>query len=190
MDPIDGDDGPDTLQGTPGADLIRGFGGNDLLKGAAGNDTIEGGDGNDSLEGGRGDDWLKPGLGDDRIDGGDGVLDVIDYSDAPAAVKVNILGGPVNPTGGSGLDNIYNVEAVVGSTFNDTLEGPGRASVAFDVMIGYIYGGGGSDSISAGHSTVIDGGEANDSIVAYGGNYLIQGGDQGNRVWSKCLLTD
>ena len=175
MDPIDGDDGPDTLQGTPGADLIRGFGGNDLLKGAAGNDTIEGGDGNDSLEGGRGDDWLKPGLGDDRIDGGDGLLDVIDYSDAPAGVKVFLTISGVSQTGGSGNDAIFNVEAVIGSAFNDVLRGPSLTSLPSNVMFGFVFGGEGDDTIISGHSTIIDGGGGNDIVNADGGDYLIYG---------------
>ncbi len=175
MDPIDGDDGPDTLQGTSGADLIRGFGGNDLLKGAAGNDTIEGGDGDDILRGGPGDDWLKPGLGNDRVNGDDGLLDVVDYSDAPAAVNVRLRTSGIDGVGGSGRDSIYDVEAIVGSAFSDYLGSFSLLDPDGEIL-GFIFGGIGDDTIFAYNPTMIDGGDGNDLIDTAFGDFSLRGG--------------
>ena len=117
-------------------------GGNDTLNGGAGNDTISGGDGADILGGGAGNDGIRGGAGNDTIDGGAGA-DLLDLSDGTAGIFFVLTNGSVDTlvglsTIGLGTDDTYkNMEGVIGTNFNDTLNG----SANDDVLIG----GGGTD---------------------------------------------
>lgn len=75
-DPIEGDEGNNTLYGTANNDVIHGLEGNDVLRGYAsgsgtfdedGSDLIDGGSGNDTIYGGTGNDVLLGGEGDDIL---------------------------------------------------------------------------------------------------------------------------
>jgi Ca2+-binding RTX toxin-like protein len=86
MPPIDGTQGPDTLNGTDGNDIINGLGGDDIINDLGGDDVVDGGDGNDTLNDGLGRDTLRGGAGFDTfnlldanilIDGGAGFGEAI-----------------------------------------------------------------------------------------------------------------
>ncbi|MEI9905825.1 MAG: hypothetical protein WDN06_19275 [Asticcacaulis sp.] len=105
------------MWGGLGDDVEHGGGGNDFLYGEAGNDTLDGGDGEDTLMGGAGADILTGGNG----------ADTVDYSDSNAAVTVSLaagVGGLQAASGGTADgDQLYGIERVRGSHFNDTLTG-------------------------------------------------------------------
>lgn len=87
---------------------------NASLFGNAGNNVLIGTD--------AGDETLDGGAGNNRLDGLGGV-DTASYATAGAGVKVNLgLKGAQN-TSGAGIDTLLNIEAVVGSRFNDALAG-------------------------------------------------------------------
>lgn len=91
---------------------------------------------------------FRGGLGDDIINGG-AITDLvwfdnenrITYSEAVAAVSVNLGDGSVS--GGAGNDQISNFNGVIGSAFSDTLIGSAFANEAFE-------GRGGDDTIDGG----------------------------------------
>jgi VCBS repeat-containing protein len=162
---------------------LNGYGGDDTLIAAnSGPSVLVGGNGNDTLIGGTNDDELRGGSGNDDIDGGlGGGYDVLAYH-RPATsgefthgVFVNLssvdasgvfLGqsrtveanhaldnwwNPSNPT--VGVDTIQNVEAVIGTQFDDIIIGGDDALT--------IAGGGGSDFLDGG------GGEGSDTVDYY-----------------------
>ena len=118
----------DTINGSAQNDVIRGLAGNDTLNGNAGNDTIRGGAGNDI------------------IDGSVGTGDLIDFSDATAAITLtltqSIVATSTGALAGIGTDSYTNIEGVIGSIYNDTLTGSSSA----DTLIG----GAGADRLTGG----------------------------------------
>ncbi len=96
-------------------------GGDDTLQGGDGNDKLVGGEGADILEGGVGDDLLVGGGGADTLDGGDGD-DTADYSSASQAVAFSLKTG-TGTAGDAASDTLTSIENLIGSDFNDTLEG-------------------------------------------------------------------
>ncbi|MBJ7486388.1 M10 family metallopeptidase C-terminal domain-containing protein, partial [Brevundimonas sp.] len=127
---LDGGAGDDTLVGGDGDDTLNGGAGKDILRGGLGNDAVLGGEGNDVLQGGAGNDALTGGAG----------LDTADYSDATAAVTLSLATGTAK--GGAGSDTLGGIEAVIGSTFDDTLTGSAAAEI--------FRGGRGLDTLTGG----------------------------------------
>jgi Ca2+-binding RTX toxin-like protein len=180
-DTLNGGSGNDTLNGGAGDDLLNGDADDDVLNGDAGNDTLNGGTGNDVLNGGSnndvlngdaGNDTLKGGAGNDTMDGGADV-DLLDFSDSLASLDFTLTQSNANtvvahPAGtGLGTDTYKNMEGVIGSNFNDTLNGSDSDDV--------IFGGPGDDTINgnAGHDTIagglgqdtVNGGDGDDEIT-------------------------
>ena len=157
---IVGTAGDDVLVGTGDDDVIVGLGGNDTIDGLDGIDLICGNEGNDDIDGGPGIDGLVGGPGDDRLDGSESTdlfgedPDFALYSDAPAAVQASLTTGVAT---GDGTDTLVNLEGIVGSPFNDTLEGDSGWNI--------IDGGPGDDSVVAGAGDdYLDGDDGNDAI--------------------------
>jgi Ca2+-binding RTX toxin-like protein len=165
--------GNDTLRGKDGDDYLSGGDGNDKLEGGNGNDGLSGGDGNDRLDGGAGDDNLNGGNGTDTFIGGAGAdkmnggesdydHDVVDYSASKAGVAVHLDTGL--GTGGDAAGDTYkNIEDIVGSKYDDYLEGDA------DINGNVIKGGAGNDNIhgNGGYDT-LHGDAGNDTITAFG----------------------
>jgi len=105
-------DNPGPILGTDGHDVIINESGDDLINGAGGNDFICGGTDNDFIIGG---------TGSDKINGGGGTNDTVVYWGAVSSVEVDLQAGTA--TGGDGSDQIENVEAVLGSSFDDSIKG-------------------------------------------------------------------
>jgi Ca2+-binding RTX toxin-like protein len=158
---IGGRDGNDTLIGGTGRDDLHGAEGDDSLLGGNGADTLYGGEGNDTLFGEDGDDILFGQSGDDTLYGGDGMD--------------SLQGGPGNDLlfGGAGNDALH------GGLDNDTLIGGAGADTLFggvgdDLLVGnagkgdnfsqpsYLNGGDGDDTIVAGNSDIVSGGQGAD----------------------------
>ncbi|MCS0628702.1 calcium-binding protein [Telluria mixta] len=175
-DTVRGSDWDDTLMGSKGSDTLDGGKGMDLLsfKGFAEAVTVnlatgqaittsgtskllniedvEGTAFTDTLTGNAGDNQFQGYAGNDKINGGAG-FDSALYTDATAAVKVNLATGIV--TGGSGSDVLTSIERVVGSRFGDVLTGS-NADEFFSGGLGddTIDGGGGTmDTIEYGTAT-------------------------------------
>jgi Ca2+-binding RTX toxin-like protein len=137
----------DTLTGDGGPNTISGFGGTDTIVGGGGNDHLFGADGNDILRGE---------VGDDELNGGQGI-DTASYSNAPAAVVVDLSSYSASATGAAGNDWLSLVENVTGSGFGDTITGSAGANV--------LLGGNGNDTLfGLGGNDRLDGQVGVDSV--------------------------
>lgn len=143
-------------KGTAGADSIKGGENNTTIYGYAGNDILNGAGGNDVLNGG---------VGADKLYGGSGT-DTASYQNATSGVVASLL-KPTTNTGEAKGDAYSSIEWLIGSAFNDKLQGNGGANRLTggagndqlygedgnDVLIGgagadRLYGGNGSDTAS------------------------------------------
>jgi hypothetical protein len=90
-------------------------------------------------------DMLQGDGGNNVLDGGGGV-NTVSYSGASAGVTVSLAlqGGPQD-TGGSGIDTLINFQNLIGSAYDDTLEGDAGNNV--------LNGGGGVNTVSYAHAT-------------------------------------
>lgn len=191
----------DNITGDANANTLWGLGGGDTLDGGGGGDFLYGGSGDDSLYGGLGDDTLYAGTGSDTIDG-QGGTDTISFSDATVGLTVDLTTN-ANNTGDAAGDVISNVENVIGSAFDDLLNGDGSANQleggsGNDSMYGLagndsLIGGSGNDTIDGGTGDdSITGGEGNDWLLGNAnddnirgneGDDYIDGGDNGDNIW-------
>jgi len=148
--------------------LIIGTKFNDILVGTNSDDTIFDMDGNDTIVAGGGNDAIFAGKGGDWISGGDGV-DTLHYGLSDAAVNVN-LATHVGHGGYAEGDVIFEVENLVGSSFNDTLIGDSNANT--------INGGDGNDVIHGGGGLdTLIGGVGNDTLYSDSSIASFNGGD-------------
>lgn len=136
----------DNIYARNGNDVVDAGDGDDFVDGGNGNDTLRGGLGNDLLFGGANDDRLNGGDGNDQLDGGTGTQDWADF-DGGAAVNVDLVSGTAT---GQGNDTIFNIENVLGSSFNDTIKGNGS-------------------------NNRLEGGDGNDTFIATIGSDIIRG---------------
>ncbi len=180
-DRIWGNSGDDDLRGGAGDDEIYGGSGNDILRGGAGNDYLEGNSGDDDLRGGEGDDeiWgnsgndvIRDGAGNDKVYGGSGDdifiagdgddyyeggsgFDTLDYSASKVGIVADLSKHTVT---GFGNDEVWSVERLVGSRFDDEIKGDKRDNV--------LEGGRGDDVIRGlGGADTLTGGKGNDTFV-------------------------
>ncbi len=131
------DGGPgngDELDGGLGDEKLEtgGEGDGDIVIGNLGSDNLSGGPGNGDVVRGDG--------GNDIIDGGGGNQDIASFATSPKpGVVVNLAAGTAT---GDGHDTLRNVDDVVGSPFNDQING--------DDGVNRIDGGPGNDDIDGG----------------------------------------
>jgi len=154
------DNTSDTISGTVDADTIYGgldtdglLTGDDDLRGLGGADLLYGGDGNDTLSGGTGNDSLYGGAGSDTLD----------YSYASGGVSVD-LDSNIAVVDSQDTDFVAGaeIEAVIGTPFDDVLHGP---IVTSNTKV--YYGGDGNDQfngVSAGIQTLY-GGNGDDVLL-------------------------
>ena len=132
--------------GGDGTDLVRGFynvygsGFGDFIIGDVNNNSLFGLDGADTVSGSDGDDIIDGGLGDDVLNGGSGD-DTLSYASAPGAVTLNLGLNAAQNTGASGSDTVAGFDAVIGSSFGDTITAAGVGETidgagGNDVLIG------------------------------------------------------
>jgi Ca2+-binding RTX toxin-like protein len=164
--------------GTRGIDVKLGTAASDYYYGDAGLDTLSGGDGNDYIEGG-----TSPvgGVLPEVLNGGAG-NDTVGYFNASGAVTVNLVAGLAGTaTGADGLDTLLGFENIVGSNYNDTLNGDLNANMILG-MGGddKINGNAGDDKLYGGNGTdTIHGNQGNDQIYGDVGDDKLYG-DEGN----------
>jgi Ca2+-binding RTX toxin-like protein len=150
-----------------GSTTLFGLGGNDSLAGGLGVDSLVGGPGNDTLSGSLSNDILIGGIGNDSLDGGGG-NDTADFSAAPSEVHVNLKVGNAK---GDGKDRLRAIETVIGSAFNDVLQGNDLSNV--------LLGGPGNDRVSGlGGDDILGGGLGLDRLLGGLGNDILLGGAQ------------
>lgn len=202
--------GDDTLLGGDGNDSLRGWNGSDSLVGGAGDDTITSDAGTDTVIGGAGNDSIGLWTGDDSVDAGDdadvieayqidndtivggegGVDDDVLKTFVSSSVTVTYSGNEAGTiTDGSGTLSFSEIERLVLSNFNDSLNG-GSDSIGInaegrdgnDVMSGgsgndTFLGGTGADTISGGSGDdYIDGGDGDDLLTTGEGQDTLIGG--------------
>jgi len=191
------------LDKTGDADVITGGDGNDILFGGGGNDVIAGGIGNDAIYGGLGDDGLNGDFGDDMFymdtsDIGFGTIinggmdyDVVDYSASMGngigtgadrqgvKVDLNPIVPLVVPVPGPPIADLFlDIEAVVGSNFNDSIRGGANLALNLGLITDEFgnpvnFGPNPAFPVFRTATVNIDGGDGND---------LIEGGD-GSGLW-------
>ena len=142
------------------------------IVGTAGDDTFTGDDQNNQFDGVGGADTFTASAGNDVFDGGAGV-DTADYSSLVASTGISVtLNNAANSTvfvGGGDNDTLRNVENVIGTAANDTING--------DSADNTLSGLGGDDRLfGAGGSDTLEGGDGNDLLVASSGSDTIDGG--------------
>ncbi|QRF68047.1 beta strand repeat-containing protein [Ponticoccus alexandrii] len=126
---LEGSRHDDVLNGSNEANILRGLGGADTLRGYDGDDVLIGGAGGDDLQGGAG-------------------FDTASYASSGAGVNVSLLTG-YSAGGDAAGDSFISIEGLVGSRFDDILNGSDGDNIleggrGADVLRGY----GGSDTAS------------------------------------------
>jgi Ca2+-binding RTX toxin-like protein len=118
-------------------DIVTCDGENNVISTGQGNDTVDGGAGSDTIDAGDGSDTIVLRLDQalDDIDGGGGVHDTLDMSDAVANLLIDLTLGIVAAAGET--DTINNIEDVICGSGND------RIIANYDVNI--LFGGSGDD---------------------------------------------
>ncbi len=161
-----------------GGAILTGDASDEAIFGGDSADTISGGAGNDYLVGGAGDDLLMGGDGADTIYGGDGI-DTVSFADATTGIVASLA------SNSGGNDILFDVEALVGSDFADTLSG----SSGDDTLTGgagddVLDGGSGADVLIGGAGDdVLDGGVGDDTLI--GG----EGADLATYTWDQSGVT-
>ena len=141
----DGDGGFDNLSGI---ESVVGSANNDQLTGDAGSNRLEGGGGTDILVGAG---------GNDVIDGGAGLNDTVDYSEALNTVNIDLEAGQATQDGYLAIDTVVNIENVVGSDSDDVIAGNTDAN--------RLEGRAGDDAFTATDGTdTVDGGDGSDTL--------------------------
>ena len=173
--------GDDTITGNTADNYLQGGAGNDTLIGDSGNDTLEGEAGDDSLSGGTGNDTYAfsggSALGNDTIvEGASGDTDVLNFlgmddgTPDGAGIKIN-LGvdtlQAVHDNLGLTLSTSANIEDVVGTLYDDTIEGNASNNL-LDGSAGddtYVFSGG-SD---LGNDTLVESANVDADTLDFGG---------------------
>ncbi|MFB2533385.1 calcium-binding protein [Paracoccus sp. p3-h83] len=163
---VTGGAGADVITGNGQANVLTGGGGNDQLFGMAGADQLIGANGNDVLDGGAGNDVLTGGAGNDVIRGGLGNDTVV--FNGPSAVRVALSLTRAQTTG-HGLDQITDVENVIGGSGSDRVVGNDLSNL--------LYGNAGNDSLAgAAGSDLLSGGLGDDQLLGGVGIDVMIGG--------------
>lgn len=173
-------DGKNTIIATSGNDTLIGGSGVDSISAGAGNDWIFGGAGNNNaangggLDGGAGNDWLSfNGIAKAAVSGGNATLaDWLNYagsSVSSVSFTADSTGSGTAAKGGGTTDDIANVENLIGTGGDDTLN-----MAAYTGVSHTLYGLDGNDVITGSdQADVLYGGAGMDSILGGAGNDVI-----------------
>ncbi len=112
----------------------------EIVRGSSFDDTIRGTKASDHLEGGNGNDILEGRGGADQLFGGDG-FDFASYEHSASSVFVSLVPLVANSGDAQG-DQYDSIEGLIGSAYNDVLQGDDGDNV--------LIGGGGKDGLLGG----------------------------------------
>ena len=165
--------GIENISGSSFNDMLTGDEFNNIINGGAGDDVIDGGDRFNTLNGDAGADRFIGGVGIDVIDGGLGV-DTVDYSGATSRVDLSLAtGGTVGDAAG---DTFTSIEIVIGSDFDDNIEGTaGNDTLNGGDGVDELLGGAGDD--------ILNGGDGNDDLTGGEGADVMNGGEGRDRLF-------
>ncbi|MDB5468709.1 MAG: hypothetical protein JWR84_269 [Caulobacter sp.] len=143
------------------------IGGGDTLYALGGDDDIQVDDAPVRIDGGDGIDTLTQfTLTRLRDTNGDGIAEV---ENAPMGVAVNLQSGRILNDGFSGMGRIYNIENLGGSALDDALTGSAGDNL--------LWGFEGNDLIAAGGGNdTVDAGDGDDIVTGVGGDDILTGG--------------
>ncbi|NRB00401.1 MAG: hypothetical protein HRU32_11365 [Rhodobacteraceae bacterium] len=176
-------EGADSITGSSGDDILLGYSDSDTLNGGEGDDALfgdipgfPGGDGDDSLFGGSGRDTLEGGPGADTLNGGEG-FDLASYFTSSLGVIID-LELATQAGGDAQGDVLIDVEALLGSEFDDDLSGDAlRNGLAGEGGNDTLRGEGGNDLLNGGAGADdLFGGDASDALDGGEGADLLDGG--------------
>jgi Ca2+-binding RTX toxin-like protein len=195
-DLINGGRGADTINGGAGIDTARygdssesvvvslatgvGLGGTaegdrlisiENLTGSSFDDTLIGAIGGNVLNSAGGNDRLMGGEGPDTLIGGEG-RDTADYYDSLSGVSVSLTTG-LGHGGTAEGDQLFGIEVLSGSTFDDFLEGDDLSNTLIGIQGDDILYGGGTTFLDADR---LFGGAGNDVLKGAGGDDRLEGG--------------
>jgi len=159
--------GADSYVGTGGElrGAVHGGFGADHLVGGADDDVLFGEEGDDVIRGEAGDDVIQGGRGRNLINGGEG-RDTLTYAGVLSGVELDLEEGRAR---GGSLDEISNIEDVLGSDWNDAFRGDGHDNLLFgDDGDDVLDGRGGTDVLVGGRGNDILSGGAGDDIFVFG----------------------
>ncbi|MET4694551.1 beta strand repeat-containing protein [Endozoicomonas lisbonensis] len=144
----------ENLVGTDHEDVLVGDSGVNEISGGAGEDRIDGRGGNDKLDGGAG-------------------YDTVVFENARAGIDLTISNNNTTwsqvKIGGVNEGELYQIEWVVGSNFDDKITGNTDTT--------QLYGLGGNDLLDGGvGNDILDGGEGNDELIGGSGSDKLIGG--------------
>jgi len=143
---------------TIGAVKIYGLAGNDLLAGRI--------NGINEIYGGEGDDLIVPGGVNDVIDGGTG-YDQVNYSQNGVGISIT----------SSNSTNFKNVESVIGTVYNDTINFSDLQVAPEGGLPITLEGRAGNDNlVGSKYRDVIDGEDGNDTLIGGAGSDILKGG--------------
>jgi Ca2+-binding RTX toxin-like protein len=136
------------------------------IDGSKHSDTLYGDNKDNILYGDEGDDLIAGGAGNDNIDGGDG-FDTIDFSTLETShIEVNLA---QNYAQGDGLDKVYSIEKVIGTSLGDNITGDDKKNI--------LEGGIGDDTLfGEGEDDELYGGIGDDTLIGGAGKDIIDGG--------------
>jgi len=154
----------------------------------------------DSITGDSHDNILAGFGGNDTINGGGG-FNTVDYSHDGGSVTVNLSTGHATDAW-SGVDTLSNIQAVIGSHYNDTLTGDGSSTISYQtattgVTVNLSSGtasGDGSDTLSgfvnvigSSHADTITGDSGANSLYGNGGADSLTGGSGADTFIFKAI---
>ena len=184
-DSLTGDGNGNVLAGNSGDDYLAGGGANDILygdgliswdsHGTGGSGAITTWADVAEIGGVSGNDTLEGGLGDDQLYGGGG-NDTASYANAGGGVQAFLYNGGFGEVeGADGYDQLFDIENITGSAFDDALFGNNQDNV----LSGgdghdFLRGNGGNDSLYAGNG--------DDYVSGSVGDDLLDGGAGWDRV--------
>ena len=153
----------ESVMGSVLDDLLVGDAGDNVILGSYGNDRLIGGDGANVLNGNFFFNEDPTVLYDGTIFWLNDGLDIASYETATSGVVASLRDATLN-TGDAAGDTYILIEGLVGSAFDDTLEGDENANT--------LVGGAGNDRLIAGTDWTfadrLDGGEGDDTVVLAG----------------------
>ena len=175
---IDGGAGDDVIKVAADNAYVAGGAGNDSITMTGASGMVDAGDGDDVItmgsnggqaSGGTGYNIFISGPGHDIFYGYDGV-DLVDYRNATAGVVASL-----ETNSGAGGDELYSIEDIYGSAYNDTLSGDSGAN--------FLAGRDGNDTLNGGAGDdQLKGGNGDDTLLGGNGNDFLIGDTGSDRM--------